>query len=265
MRARLLVFLAGAMLAATVWFAAGTSSGSPAAQQATIDGGAVVDRTPERVAPLPTDHREPVAVDGTTPRAAPTPPTPRPILLTVSGTVFRADGRPAIAAQVTLGGERTHTDRQGGFVLRCTAWPDPHSALIAWEEGTEPAIQSRLAPALQERRAGAELGPIQLQLGATLGALAGRVVDASGTPQKGWRLRVEREVPPDQSTGTRRSIDALIAGAAAVSTSRKDGRFELRAVRPGPCVLVAQRGRKRVETALCVPSDGLTALRVVVD
>lgn len=265
MRAGLLLSLAGAMLAATAWFAAGSSPGSPAAQQIASRGDEAGALGPRYAASPPADHREAVAVEVTTPRAVPTPPTPRPTLLTISGAVFRADGRPATAAQVTLGGQRTHSDTQGRFVLRCSTWPDPSAALIAWEEGAAPAIQARFGVGLGAHRAGTELGPVQLQLGAMLGALAGRVVDASGTPQKGWRLRVEREEPPDQSTGTRRSIDALIAGTAAVSTSRKDGRFELRAVRPGPCVLIAQRGRKRVETALCVPSDGLTALRVVVD
>lgn len=171
----------------------------------------------------------------------------------VYGTVYREDGSPASCARVALGKLSAACNVRGMFRIETRVQPSPDASVVAWEAGFAPANLPNVTARLPDLRPGVAAGPLGLFLGPRLPAVSGVVVDANGRPAKGWTLTIE---PPADAADSR----PREPGSTARST--RTGSFTLTAVHPGPCRLVARRGKQRITTELTVPPDGLRALRL---
>jgi len=140
----------------------------------------------------------------------------------LKGTIYNADGSLAVGAEVIFGQARGKTDANGQFALRVRSFDyEPESALMAYIEGFQPAIEERFGVRYE---ANPEI-TASLRLGGPALAISGRVVDADGIGQVAVRILLGDGVPFGNQN---HSIESVIGGRSMrrVLTDR-DGNFTI--------------------------------------
>lgn len=140
----------------------------------------------------------------------------------LKGTVYNDDGSLAVGAQVIFGQARGKTDANGQFAVRVRSFDfEPDSALMAYAEGFQPAIEERFGV---RYKANPEI-TASLRLGGPALSIAGRVVDAAGVGQPAVRILLGDGVPFGNQNY---NIESVIGGRRMrrVLTDRK-GNFTI--------------------------------------
>jgi len=141
----------------------------------------------------------------------------------LEGTVVHPDGTPAPGALVSLGAVRTLAGEQGRFRLHC-GWCTPETPLVARARGYQPAIVAGYGKTIDPQLR--TLPPERLQLPGPELVLTGRVVDASGAPQKGWHVRIEDPTALDPGGRSRDYVESETGGRDELRTDAQgDFRF----------------------------------------
>jgi protocatechuate 3,4-dioxygenase beta subunit len=178
--------------------------------------------------------------------------SPGPVL---EGTVVHPDGTPAPGALVALGATRTRAGDQGRFRLHC-GWFTAETPLVATARGYQPAIVpgygARIDPLAQT------LPSERLQLPGPELALAGRVVDAGGTPLKGWRVRLEDPTPLDPGGTSRECVENESGGREDVRTDA-NGAFRITGLVARTYTLLAWGRDRASRRELVVRSEPVAA------
>ncbi len=165
------------------------------------------------------------------------------------GRVVLADGSPAAGAVVALGSSSTRADEQGAFDLAVPR-PEPGAELLARLPARLPALGRGVGARLL---AGESVEGLELVLEESGAALAGRVVDAAGKPQKAMRVTAQALAAEGQGQDV------------TVVRTRKDGEFELAGLVPGPYSLIAEGHESGVLGFMAeveAPSAGLELVTV---
>lgn len=185
----------------------------------------------------------------------------RALTRTLPGVVVHRDGTAAPRARVRLGDARTETDGNGAFKLALPDMVEARDPLFAIESGHQAAYVADFGKVLNKKW---QPDPVRLVLGNEPLSISGRVVDAQGTPQAGWIVRLLDGTRVAAHSGGEAFIEQLTTGDFGKPQTGPDGAFSIGGLLERAYTLLAYHSESLVRLETRPVASGTSHFDIVV-
>jgi len=154
----------------------------------------------------------------------------------LGGVVVHADGSPAAGALVHLAEEQAKTDERGDFRLAIDS-VSGETPLVATLKGFQAAVMPEYGRVIAANDG--HPPRVRLVLGPEPLTIAGRVVEADGTPCSGWSVALAQGTAISQSRIPPVTAESLTSGRRIQTSTDKQGAFVIEGLLDRPYILQA--------------------------
>ncbi|MFN0008296.1 MAG: carboxypeptidase-like regulatory domain-containing protein, partial [Planctomycetota bacterium] len=154
----------------------------------------------------------------------------------LGGVVVHADGSPAAGALVHLAEEQAKTDERGDFRLAIDSVSE-ETPLVATLKGFQAAVMPEYGRVIAANDG--HPPRVRLVLGPEPLSIAGRVVEADGTPCSGWTVALAQGTAISQSQIPPVTAESLTSGQRIQTSTDKQGAFVVEGLLDRPYLLQA--------------------------